>query len=49
MSATQASPNEAEVLCQSKYNFGSYSILVMTVFLCHPVIFKFLRGIQKLL
>jgi len=26
MSATQAWPNVAEVLCQSKYNFGSYSI-----------------------
>ena len=28
MSATQTWPNVAEVLCQSKYNFGSYSIFV---------------------
>ena len=27
MSAIQPSPNVAEVLCQSQYNFRSYSIL----------------------
>jgi len=37
MSATQAWPNVAEVLCQSKYNFGSYSIFGDDrIFLCHP-------------
>ena len=37
MSATQAQTNVAEVLCQSKQNFGSYSIFGDDRFLCHPV------------
>ena len=30
-------PNAAEVLCQSKWNFGRYSIFGDDLFLCHPV------------
>ena len=34
MSATQAWPNVADVLCQSKYNFRSYSIFDDDRFVC---------------
>jgi len=38
MSATQARPNVAEVLCQSKQNFGSYSIFGDDRFFVSPCI-----------
>ena len=47
MAATQARPNFAEVLCQSNKILEVIRFFVMTVFLCHPVLYVTITKSQR--